>query len=131
MYLCEPYAHILWMQWKSVCIVNCVNVCIHFCMFVCILIVVFITHNACVWMYVLIWVSVFYVLYMYTSLQACHNSVLFNAGVVDKLFARVGASDNVVKHMSTFHMEMAETANILSFASPRSFVILDEIGKGE
>ena len=49
--------------------------------------------------------------------------------MVDKLFARVGASDNVVKHMSTFHMEMAETANILSSASSQSFVILDEIGQ--
>ena len=47
---------------------------------------------------------------------------------MDRLFARVGASDNVVKHMSTFQMEMTETANILSFASSRSFVILDEIG---
>ena len=49
-------------------------------------------------------------------------------GIVDKLFARVGSNDNVVKHMSTFQMEMLETANILSFASSRSFVILDEIG---
>ena len=49
-------------------------------------------------------------------------------GVVDRLFARIGASDNVAKHMSTFHMEMTETANILSTATPRSFVILDEIG---
>lgn len=49
-------------------------------------------------------------------------------GVVDRLFARIGASDNVAKHMSTFHMEMTETANILTMATPRSFVILDEIG---
>ena len=49
-------------------------------------------------------------------------------GVVDRLFARIGASDNVAKHMSTFHMEMTETANILTTATPRSFVILDEIG---
>ena len=49
-------------------------------------------------------------------------------GVVDRLFARVGASDNVARHMSTFHMEMTETANILSNATSQSFVILDEIG---
>ena len=49
-------------------------------------------------------------------------------GVADRLFARVGASDNVMRHMSTFHVEMAETANILSTATQRSFVILDEIG---
>ncbi len=49
-------------------------------------------------------------------------------GVVDRLFARVGASDNVSKHMSTFHMEMSETANILSNATANSFVVLDEIG---
>ncbi len=50
-------------------------------------------------------------------------------GVVDRLFARVGASDNIARHMSTFHMEMSETANILSNATDRSFVVLDEIGK--
>ncbi len=49
-------------------------------------------------------------------------------GVVDRVFARVGASDNVVKNMSTFQMEMTETANILSNATANSFVILDEIG---
>ena len=50
-------------------------------------------------------------------------------GVVDHLFAGVGASDNVAKHMSIFHMEMTETANILNNAMSRSFVILDEIGE--
>ena len=50
-------------------------------------------------------------------------------GVTDSLFARVGASDNVVKHMSTFHLEMTEVAHILSNATSKSFVILDEIGK--
>lgn len=49
-------------------------------------------------------------------------------GVVDRLFARVGATDNVARHMSTFHVEMAETASILTTATRRSFVILDEIG---
>ena len=50
-------------------------------------------------------------------------------GVVDRLFARIGASDNVVKHMSTFHMEMSETARVISHATPQSLVIIDEIGK--
>ena len=50
------------------------------------------------------------------------------AGVVDRLFARIGASDNVAKHMSTFHMEMSETAHIISHATPHSLVIIDEIG---
>lgn len=49
-------------------------------------------------------------------------------GVVDRLFARVGATDNVARHMSTFHVEMAETASILTMATRHSFVILDEIG---
>ena len=49
-------------------------------------------------------------------------------GVADRLFARVGAADNVTKHMSTFHVEMAETANILATATRHSFVVLDEIG---
>jgi DNA mismatch repair protein MutS len=51
-------------------------------------------------------------------------------GVADRLFARVGASDNVARHMSTFHVEMAETASILSMATQNSFVVLDEIGRG-
>ena len=49
-------------------------------------------------------------------------------GVADRLFARVGASDNVARHMSTFHVEMAETASIVSMATQNSFVVLDEIG---
>ena len=49
-------------------------------------------------------------------------------GITDSLFARVGASDNVVKHMSTFHLEMTEVAHILANATSKSFVILDEIG---
>ena len=49
-------------------------------------------------------------------------------GVVDRLFARVGGTDNVARHMSTFHVEMAETASILTTATRYSFVILDEIG---
>ena len=50
--------------------------------------------------------------------------------VVDRLFARVGASDNIARGQSTFMVEMQETANILHCASSRSLVILDEIGRG-
>ena len=51
-------------------------------------------------------------------------------GLVDRLFSRVGASDNLARGRSTFMVEMVETAAILSQATPRSFVILDEIGRG-
>jgi DNA mismatch repair protein MutS len=51
-------------------------------------------------------------------------------GLVDRLFSRVGASDNLARGRSTFMVEMVETAAILSQASERSFVILDEIGRG-
>ena len=51
-------------------------------------------------------------------------------GVVDRLFARVGSSDNVSRHQSTFHCEMTETAHVLNNATPRSLIILDEIGEG-
>ncbi|HEX2794806.1 MAG TPA: DNA mismatch repair protein MutS [Croceicoccus sp.] len=51
-------------------------------------------------------------------------------GVVDRLFSRVGASDNLARGRSTFMVEMVETAAILSQASERSFVILDEVGRG-
>ncbi|MDR3126587.1 MAG: DNA mismatch repair protein MutS [Rickettsiales bacterium] len=54
----------------------------------------------------------------------------FRLGIVDKLFSRVGASDNLAQGLSTFMVEMRETANILNQASERSFVILDEIGRG-
>ncbi len=51
-------------------------------------------------------------------------------GIVDRLFSRVGASDNLARGRSTFMVEMVETAAILAQASPRSFVILDEVGRG-
>ena len=50
--------------------------------------------------------------------------------LVDRLFSRVGASDNLARGRSTFMVEMVETAAILSQATDRSFVILDEVGRG-
>ena len=51
-------------------------------------------------------------------------------GVVDRLFTRVGASDNLVRGQSTFMVEMSETSAILHAATARSLVLLDEIGRG-
>lgn len=51
-------------------------------------------------------------------------------GVVDAIFTRVGSADNLFADQSTFMVEMMETANILRMATPRSFVIMDEIGRG-
>lgn len=51
-------------------------------------------------------------------------------GVADRLFSRVGASDDLAGGRSTFMVEMTETAAILNQAGPRSFVILDEVGRG-
>jgi DNA mismatch repair protein MutS len=51
-------------------------------------------------------------------------------GVVDALFTRVGASDNLAAGESTFLVEMNETANILNNATPRSLILLDEVGRG-
>ncbi|CAI2171297.1 1874_t:CDS:10 [Funneliformis geosporum] len=51
-------------------------------------------------------------------------------GIVDQIFSRVGASDNLYQDQSTFMIEMIEAANILKHATKRSFVIMDEIGRG-
>ena len=51
-------------------------------------------------------------------------------GIVDQVFTRIGASDNLMMGDSTFMVEMKETAHILHHATPRSLVILDEIGRG-
>ncbi len=51
-------------------------------------------------------------------------------GAIDKIFSRVGASDDLARGRSTFMVEMVETASILNQADERSFVILDEIGRG-
>ena len=50
--------------------------------------------------------------------------------LVDRIFTRIGASDELARGQSTFMVEMTETANILNNATPRSLVILDEIGRG-
>ncbi|KAB2833000.1 MAG: DNA mismatch repair protein MutS, partial [Caedimonadaceae bacterium] len=51
-------------------------------------------------------------------------------GIIDRIFCRVGASDDLARGRLTFMVEMTETATILNQATPRSFVILDEIGRG-
>ncbi len=57
-------------------------------------------------------------------------AVRATVGLTDRLFSRVGASDNLARGRSTFMVEMVETAAILAQATPRSFVILDEVGRG-
>ncbi len=51
-------------------------------------------------------------------------------GIVDRVFTRIGASDNLARGRSTFMVEMAETAAILHTATPRSLILLDEVGRG-
>jgi DNA mismatch repair protein MutS len=50
--------------------------------------------------------------------------------LVDRIFTRIGASDDLARGQSTFMVEMTETANILNNATPRSLIVLDEIGRG-
>jgi len=51
-------------------------------------------------------------------------------GLVDRIFTRVGAQDNLSRGQSTFLVEMVETANILHNATDRSLILLDEVGRG-
>jgi DNA mismatch repair protein MutS len=60
--------------------------------------------------------------------RSCRPSA--HIGIVDRLFSRVGASDDLARGRSTFMVEMVETAAILNQATARSLVILDEIGRG-
>ena len=53
-----------------------------------------------------------------------------HVGLVDQIFTRVGASDNLARGRSTFMVEMIETAHILNTATPKSFILLDEVGRG-
>jgi DNA mismatch repair protein MutS len=61
---------------------------------------------------------------------SCVPAAHAKLGLVDRLFSRVGASDNLARGRSTFMVEMVETAAILAQAGPQSFVILDEVGRG-
>ncbi|MHA1642971.1 MAG: DNA mismatch repair protein MutS [Promethearchaeota archaeon] len=51
-------------------------------------------------------------------------------GIIDKIFTRIGASDDLARKLSTFMIEMTETAKILNYTTPKSLVIIDELGRG-
>ena len=61
------------------------------------------------------------------SFVSAHSA---HIGLVDRIFTRVGAADDIAQGRSTFLVEMSETAHILAHATPRSLVILDEVGRG-
>ena len=62
--------------------------------------------------------------------SGCYVPAAARIGIVDRLFSRVGAADDLARGRSTFMVEMVETAAILNQAGPRALVILDEIGRG-
>jgi DNA mismatch repair protein MutS len=64
------------------------------------------------------------------QMGSCVPAAAAEIGIADRLFTRVGASDNLAGGESTFMVEMKETADILAHLTPRSLVILDEIGRG-
>ena len=64
------------------------------------------------------------------QIGSCVPAESAHIGIVDRIFCRVGASDNLARGESTFLVEMTETAHILRSASSRSFVIMDEVGRG-
>ena len=68
----------------------------------------------------------------YANRKTCLNFglvLVYCLGIVDRVFARIGASDNLVQHQSTFMSEMLEIAFILAQATDKSLVVVDEVGK--
>jgi len=64
------------------------------------------------------------------QMGSCVPAESAHIGLIDKIFSRIGASDDLARGQSTFMVEMAETAHILKNATSRSLVLLDEIGRG-
>jgi len=71
-----------------------------------------------------------YAHYLISGLPYYLQSTKRRIGVADRIFARVGASDELARGQSTFMVEMNETASILNNISNRSLILLDEIGRG-